>query len=224
MTPTVLAIVYHTLRTGNGIDSSMSDMNILILIAKFIKEENKETQLNPIKITEINYSSLHVLITKMKNEMYNCHSEKNLMENTLDQDNFVSLLKMKFSSNNLPPKSFIDVLLNKGKLGQEVINLISIHVHLDCIENNNTKQPITTEVIKTSKREKVKMLKEDIKNHFKDLISICGILDQKGAGQLDEIGSSSYSNPDLCDNEVCSICSTHKKNEILDYPLYIYRT
>lgn len=230
MTPTVIAIVYHTLRTSNGIDSPMSDlndhlaMNILILIAKFIKEDKKNSPENPLKITEINYSSLHDLITKMMKEIYNYNSEKHLIENTLDQNNFVSLLKMKFSSNNLPPKSFIDVLLNKGKLGLEVLNQISLHVHLDCINDNETKQPNTVEDINLSKRKKAKKLKEDILSQYKNKLANYNVLDQKGADSLDGIGSISYSNPNECDIEVCSICSTHKKNEIFAYPLYVYRT
>lgn len=140
MTPTVVSIVYHTLRTSCGIDSPISDhndhltMNILILISKFIEEDKKDSPEKPIKITEINYNSLHDLINKMKSLVYNYDSEKNLIEDTLDQSNFVSLLKMKFSSNNLPPKSFIDILSNKGKIGQELLNQKSLHVHLCLVE------------------------------------------------------------------------------------------
>ena len=50
LTPTVLAVIYHTLRANCGNDSSNSDlndhlaMNILILISKFIKLLIKSTQ------------------------------------------------------------------------------------------------------------------------------------------------------------------------------------
>ena len=230
MTPTVISIVYHTLRTGTGDDSPISDlndhlaMNILILIAKFIKEDSKESPENPIKITEMDYSSLHDLIAKMKNEIYNCNAEKNSIECTLDQRSFVSLLNIKFSSENLPPKSFIDVLMNKGKLGQEVLNQISFYVHLDCIAGNDNNQQSTKEDINTIKHNKAKKLKEEIMSQYKSMLANYNISNQRESDSIDGIGSISNSITIAGDTEVCSICSTHKKDEIFAYPLYIYRT
>lgn len=127
LTPTVLAVIYHTLRANCGNDSSNSDlndhlaMNILILISKFIKEDdNDKSNASFDESTVIQYGSLVDLIYKLKRVVFNYHVDDKsnaFIEDTLNVKSFISLLKVKMSSSILPPKSFIDVLLEKGKLG-----------------------------------------------------------------------------------------------------------
>ncbi|KAK8837114.1 hypothetical protein M9Y10_037168 [Tritrichomonas musculus] len=117
----------HTLRANCGNDSSNSDlndhlaMNILILISKFIKEDdNDKSNASFDESTVIQYGSLVDLIHKLKRVVFNYHVDDKsnaFIEDTLNVKSFISLLKVKMSSSILPPKSFIDVLLEKGKLG-----------------------------------------------------------------------------------------------------------
>ena len=231
LTPTVLAVVYHALRTNCGKDSNASDlndhlaMNILILASKFVEdEEEKNSSFD--ESTTIEYESVVDLISKLKRAVFGYHSDDSSIECTMNKKSFVSLLKMKISSNDLPPKSMIDVLLNKGKLGRNVLEQMSRHVHLDCLDDENEQQKQDT---KADKHKIAAKLKQDIMNHYKNLISNYNASDhlqQKGGDSLDEISSVSNSMPFNSDEnkDVCSICSTYKKNEIFSYPLFIYRT
>ena len=132
---------------------------------------------------------------------------------------------MKISSNDLEPKSFIDVLLEKGKLGHDVLHQMSSYVHIDSIEKkeeeSSTKSENSEKDIKAENCKKANKLKADIMNHYKDMIAN---YNQRGSDSIDAISSVSNSAPFGVDKEVCSICSTYKKDEVFTYPLYLYRT
>ncbi|KAK8880615.1 hypothetical protein M9Y10_003297 [Tritrichomonas musculus] len=213
-TPTVLAIVYSTLRS-NEKSIDLNDhlaMNILILIAKFVKEEEKLNKNLFNESTTIHYESIVDLISTLKRDIFNYHTDDSgnaFIENTLDQTSFVSLLKIKFETSNLPPKSFIDILLEKGKIGRSVLDQISRYIDLNINEiKDEGKQDM-----KSVNRERAKKLKADIMKNYKDMISSYNTLDQKGADSIDDT-----------EKEVCSICSTYKEDEIYCYPVYLYRT
>ena len=222
-TPTVLAIVYHSLRNpsqSSQLNEHLS-MNILILISKFINEDHQPNSAN-CSLNEIHYDDLADFIFKLKRIAFNYHIDENgnaIIESTLNKETFVSLLKMKISSNDLEPKSFIDVLLEKGKLGHDVLHQMSSYVHIDSIEKKEDES--SEKDIKAENRKKTNKLKADIMNHYKDMIAN---YNQRGSDSIDAISSVSNSAPFGVDKEVCSICSTYKKDQVFTYPLYLYRT
>lgn len=223
-TPTVLAIVYDTLR--NAEKSELNNhlaMNILVLISKFVKEEKNSGSFN--ESTEIHYDNLVDLISKLKSTLYNYHVDEEgnaTIENTLNPTSFVSLLKLKISLKDLPPKSFVDLLLERGKLGHNVLQQISTHVQIDFVGKEKEDKQVDDKSSKEEKRKRANKLKEQIMNQYKDMIA--NYNNQKSADSIDAISSMSASGAYNAENEVCSICSTYKGNEILTLPLYLYRT
>ena len=180
----------------------------------FIKEDDEKLvdKKSFDESTTIQYESIVDLISKLKKVVFNYHTDDSgnaFIENTLDKTSFVSLLKIKFATNELPPKSFIDILVEKEKIGRTVLDQISRYIDLNVSETKDEGK----QDMKSMNREKAKKLKEQILNNYKTMISSYNALDQKGGDSIDEV-----------EKEVCSICSTYKKNEIYCYPVYLYRT
>ena len=219
MTPTVFSVIYHSLRSNEKpVISDLNDhlsMNILILVSKFIKEEEEETNLNSVSnfddSLEIQYASLFELITKLKKNVFKYHCDDSgnaFIEDTLNQATFVSLLKVKINK-----KSFIDILLEKGKIGRYTLDQISSYIHLDILDKGQIHNECD---IKEKNRQRANKLKADIMNHYKNAIS--DFIQQKGSDSIED--STNYN----ADREVCSICSTYKEKEVFCYPLYMYIT
>ena len=223
LTPTVIAVIYHTLRTNSGIDTQSVElndhlaMNILLLISKFVKEKNNNQSTN-LSIDDefvLKYDCLSELVSQLRCKVFNYHvddDDNSSIENTLNNDNFNTLLKMKIGYANHEPKSFIDVLLNKGKIGKIVLNELAINI--DGENENKTNQEDT----KTVTKNRARKVKEEIMNHFKNLIADFNnndVFDNDEERNLAE---------NMNDKEVCNICTTSLPNEILSYPVFLYHT
>ncbi|KAK8888327.1 hypothetical protein M9Y10_039394 [Tritrichomonas musculus] len=218
MTPTVIAIVYHTLRnTSEKVElNEHLAMNILLLISKFIQEDDHdESSQTDLSVKEINYDSTIVdLISKLKENIFDYKVDENgkaTIQNTLSKKVFNSLLKIKISSENQSPKSFIEILLEKGEIGKTVLDQMSIEIEaqIDGLANQKEKQDVNK-----MKKIRANKLKEDIMNHFK---TITANFNDQNDENLTLINSE-------VDADVCSICSTTKKDELLCFPLFLYRT
>ena len=85
------------------------------------------------------------------------------------------------------------------------------HVEIEGNESEKSKQDLNQ-----MKKDRARKIKESIMIHFKSLSSSFSL----EGDESDELLKTQSST----ENEVCSICSTHKKNEIFAYPLYVYRT
>lgn len=226
-TPTALAIIYDTLRSSSELNNHLA-MNILILISRFINEDSERlsnitSTFNSQEI--IQYNSILDLISKLKHIVFNYRSsgedinEKVIIENTLNSTNFISLLKMKFEPQNLPPKSIIDILKDKEQLGQDVLRQISTNIHINLLDESENEIKIEEKDLKTIQKAKIKKLKDEIMNQFSNIRNdYCCIYSTNESISLSSSGLLSLN------KEVCSFCSESKKNEILCFPLYIYRT
>ena len=219
-TPTVLAIIYQTLRKSSESNANeLNDhlaMNILILISKFVQDKNfqSDSSIKP-KIKQgqiINYKSTIVdLITQLRVSVFNFTFNPNEganVQNTLNKEAFDLFLRMPIASSNESPKSIIEILLEKGDLGKNVLNQMAVE-----IEWNETEK--TKEDADQMKKERARKMKEDIITHFKSLSSSFSLEDEASEESMTQSS---------VENEVCSICSMETKDEVLCYPLYIYRT
>ena len=121
---------------------------------------------------------------------------------------FISLLKVKIGSILQSPKSFIDLLIEKGEIGKTVLGQMSVEV--EGFDNQEKKADITN-----MKKMRANKLKEEIMNHFKTITASFNVNDDQ---------NEDSDQPSNSEAEVCSICSNSRKNEILSFPLYIYRT
>ncbi|KAK8849983.1 hypothetical protein M9Y10_018577 [Tritrichomonas musculus] len=215
-TPTVLAIVYKTLRKSsefhrNDLNDHLA-MNILILISKFVQElEIKDDK--SIKIGEIiKYNStITDLITQLNQSLFNLSIGENksaTIQNTLNKKTFNLFIRTKICSSTESPKSIIDILLSKGELGKSVLNQMSVEI--EGSEKEQNKQDLNL-----MKKNRARKMKEEIMTHFKSLSSNFSIVDDQ---------KSTPNKSSTSTNEVCSICSMEDKDEVLSYPLYIYRT
>ena len=210
-TPTVLAIAYKCLRNESelhkiGVNEHLA-MNILVLISKFINEtESQESEIAFNETTTITYDSTLVdLISQLKRVVFNYKIDENddaTLQNTLTKNAFSSFLKMKIGSNKESPKSFIEILLEKGTIGKSVLNQMTVEV--ENIEKDKEDSNIT-------KKMRARKLKEDILNHFKSSAESFNAND-------DDTDLSNM------EKESCSICSIVRKRDVLCYPLYLYRT
>ncbi|KAK8888725.1 hypothetical protein M9Y10_033459 [Tritrichomonas musculus] len=218
MTPTVLAVIYQTLRNDSESPKvELNDhlaMNILLLISKFLQEtENKKSETVFNDIEEIHYeSSIVDLIAQLKRIVFNFTTDENgnpSIQNTLTKEAFNSFLRIKIGHDNQVPKSFIDILLEKGEIGRNVLGQMSIEI--EGIDNQKEKQDLNK-----TKKMRANKLKEDIMNHYKSITASFSMNDDD---QNDE-GMT----PISTEKDVCSICSNSRKNEVLAYPLYLYRT
>ena len=218
MTPTVLAIVYQTLRYENESESPnivLNDhlaMNILILISKFLQEtEDDSNSLDESKVILYN-SNLADLIAQIKRVVFDfkVDSDENAtIKNTLTKKAFNSFLKIKIGSNSREPKSFVDILLEKGEIGKNVLSQMSIEIQN--LDNQNNKEDINK-----MKKLRAQKLKENIMNHFHSITSNFNLNDDQNEDAITPSNTS--------EKETCSICSNSRKKEVLSYPLYIYRT
>lgn len=221
LTPTVLAVVYYCLRTNSGVDSSTSGindhlaMNILVLVSKFVFEDD-ELNSNLVDLTsEIHFESLSDLISKLQVSLFSYKVDENdnaFVSNNLNKKNFINFLKVKISSDSLPPKSFIDVLLSKGELGRNVIDQMSINDQIE-IEN----QP-TEEDEKMKKKLIAKAKKQAILEQFSKNQSKFSIQKENHSSSIDQ---ASVSND--VDSDCCSVCGSAVIDD-LSYPVYFYRT
>ena len=220
-TPTVLAVTYHALRINSpniGLNDHIA-LNILILISKFLKGDDHKTQKKFDDTIVIQYNSISDFISQIRTVLFNYSIDKNndaKIENTLNIDNFKCLLKMKISYDKLEPKSLIDLLQEKGQIGKKVLNILSESSVIDGFDNNKLNEAGIAEK-KKAQKERITKMKSNIIDHFNNMISNYN----SSNSELNEPANSQENN-EL--NEVCSICSSQKKDEALSYPIYIYRT
>ncbi|KAK8841018.1 hypothetical protein M9Y10_027855 [Tritrichomonas musculus] len=221
-TPTVLATVYKTLRKDDDGASQKVElnehlaMNILVLVSKFIRETNdnsdEKTLFNESTIIEYD-SSLIDLISKLKRSVFELNFESNgqaTIKNKLTSKTFNLFMKMKIKPKDGSPKSFVDLLLEKGQLGKNVLGQMSVQI--EGVSNDEEKQDLTK-----LKKLRAQKLKEQIMNHYKTITTNFNKDDEEN----DEKEEEQLSNND---KDICMICSNTRKNEVLSYPLYIYRT
>lgn len=209
-TPTVLAVTYLALRmSGEKIDlNDHLAMNILILASKFAEDFDSP----PIEpSTVIHYKSTRdELIAELKRVLfdYKKDSDGNVtITNRLNKANFKAFLNVKIGSDFHKPKSIVDILIGKGEIGKSVLQQLSIDVDFG---NDQT----DTDSIRERKKKRAKKLKESIINQYKTAIS------DYYSNELDTPEEGNVSN----DDDVCSICASTIDNQILSYPLFIYRT
>ena len=212
LTPTVLAIVYRTLRQDSQshkveLNEHLA-MNILILISKFVQESENEQQQH--SFNDVCYDSTIVdLIAQLRRAVFNFKENENrsvTIENTLNKKSFNSFLKMKIRSNNEEPKSIIDILLEKGEIGKSVMSQMSVEIGDICDEKNK-------EDVDKMKKIRARKMKEDIMNQYKNISSSLSLNDEFDDEYEDDEAK-----------ETCSVCSMTKENEVLFYPLNIYKT
>ena len=217
VTPTILAIIYRTLRKSSEAHSNeLNDhlaMNILILLSKFVQDsnfrssDNIKSTIKPNKIIKYKLSIVD-LINQLKRSVFNYGMNQNRnysITNIMTKESFDLFLKMKICSSTESPKSIVDVLLEKGQLGKNVLTQIGVEVEGEKDEDKNKKDQNQV------KKDRARKLKENIINHFKSFSSSFSL----EADQNDDENT---------EKELCSICSIDKEDEILSYPLYIYRT
>lgn len=213
-TPTVLAIVYHSLRSS-GDKIELNDhlaLNILLLISKFSDSSEKVSPLDPSLV--INYdSTVFDLISKMKRIIFGYIPDEDgntNISNHLCIHNFRTLLNIKIGSYKLEPKSFVDILLTKGELGKSVLSQLS--VEFEVTGNQPQKQSI-----KEINKKRANKLKQDIMSQYKTIIS------NYNMNNVDQVDEQTEPSEDTQD-EVCSICVPVRQDQLLSYPLFIYRT
>lgn len=237
MTPTILSIAYYTLAlstTGETSSVDLNDqlaMNLIVLAASLAKDINSPSSLEISQDTTISYLTPHELIHKMKSTIFKLHEDEDgnaTIENTIaNSKSFASFLNMKItfidSMNKQWTRSFIDLLNQKGQPGKEAIGQISSYITLDFTGNDDESQEKQKEKEKKLKqKEKAALLKREIMNQYQDTINNYRL---KRHSSSQYISNSEFSTDSLnTDKEVCSVCSTSHPNEVLSYPLYIYRT
>lgn len=219
-TPTILAVCYHTLRSSSEEGNQKATLNdhlammILVLVNQFASEIESQNPPPFDYSTVVQYdSSLNDLISNLKKTVFGLNIEDGsaTIKNTLDRKSFHTFLNVKIGSPDHSPKSFIDLLLEKGEIGKNVLTQMSVDISKYGFNDANT----DIEQVQI-KKERAKKLKAEIMSQFKSMASDYNFTD---LDQLDESRSLSTTIGD-----VCSICSTAKENEILSYAVYIYRT
>lgn len=218
LTPTVLAVVYYSLRNSKE-NSELNDhlsMNILILASKFVTEQ-KDSEKGDITSlpSEIHFTSLHDLLIKLQRQIFNYrvdNENNSFVSNTLNKNNFVNLLQIKFSSENMAPKSFIDVLLDKGQLGLNCISQLTVK---DDIVIEKRKEEEEDEKVK--KKMQAKERKQAILEQFNKVQKNFNAPKESVSNSLN--GSSSVN----IDSDSCSVCGSTDMTH-LSYPIYFYRT
>lgn len=214
-TPTILAVVYQTLRgtsdEGTKNNVTLNDhlaMMILVLVSRFANEiESKDSSFNESTVIQYD-SSLFDLIKNLKKTIFD---QKETIKNTLNKKSFLNFINVKIGSPDHEPKSFVDILLEKGEVGKNVLIQMSVDISKYGFKDSNAE--MTQAQIN---KKKAKKMKDDIMSQFKSAISNYNFVEND---QLDE-------NPSLSSTigDACSICSTIKKDEILSYTVYMYRT
>lgn len=221
ITPTVLAVIYHTLRTNSENGTSKLElndhlaMNILILISKFVRDQKGSSYELFDENVVIDYNSTVVdLISKLKKTIFNYkvdNDDNATIENTLTKKSFKTFLKIKFKCGSNEPKSFIDILSDRGEIGKKVLRQMKVkHKGSDCQQEKDDQIKL--------KKDRAKKMKDEIMNHYKNCtanFNTTGIQSSDLFTSTQSIG---------VEKETCSICSTSKKNEVLSFPVYIYRT
>ncbi|KAK8835926.1 hypothetical protein M9Y10_040307 [Tritrichomonas musculus] len=215
-TPTVFAIVYQTLRNDNSHKVELNEhlaMNILVLISKFIQENSDENDPSFDENLQIQYDSKLIdLISKLKRSVFELNIDSNeeaTIKNIMNKKAFNLLMRMKISSTDEQPKSLVDLLLEKGEIGKNVLDQLCVQI--DGISNEQEKEDLNK-----MKKIRAQKLKEDIMNQYKTMTMNFN-KNEDDENEDDETISNT-------DKEICSICSNVRKNEVLSYPLYIYRT
>ncbi|KAK8840486.1 hypothetical protein M9Y10_030691 [Tritrichomonas musculus] len=221
LTPTVFAVIYFALIENNEFMIHIVQnlaMNTLVLISETIKEETDQTESATFdEQTSIHCTSVLDLVSQLKRIIYNFKIEgrddikDGFIEDRMNSANFVAFLNMKIALNQKEPKSVIELLKEKGPLGNETLQKISQNIQLDGFTGDDEKQE---ENKKKEAKEKVNKMKEDILKQFQN---------KRNKYCLSDSLSISNSSPLPFIKEKCCICSESKK-EILSYPIYMYRT
>ena len=214
MTPTVIAIVYNTLRKSDKIDlNDHLAMNVLLLISKFVTESEEPSSFD--ENTTIDYSNKYQLICNLKRAVFNYkEGSESSITNTLNRKSFEALLKVKFTLNGSDGKSFIDIIAAKGEVGKKVLAEMAVETGAEGGDGSNKEDQISKQ-----KKMKAQKMKEEIMSHFKNMTYSFNSVDLQSASAEDLLSPTPS-----CERETCSICSMPKRNEVLSYPLYIYRT
>lgn len=139
ITPTVLSIVYKTLRdSSESHTNELNDhlaMNILLLVSKFVEDSNFQCDNSNKPFKNIKYkSSIVDLIMQLERTIFNYTINQNgssTIQNTISKEAFNLFLKMKVSSSNETPKSIVDILIEKGELGKSVLKQMGIEIDND---------------------------------------------------------------------------------------------
>lgn len=210
MTPTVLAIVYHTLRMNSSNDDINIHLaiNILILISKFIESEKEheiKSKQNKIDEKIIQYESINELISTFKKDLfgYQIDDQENVyIQNIMNKDNYKSFLHLKIIFKDQEEKSITDLLMEKQKIGIDALKIIGIKQ--DDEINSNDKKDDDVNILNSRKSKK-----NEILNQFQ------AALNNFKVDENEEEDSDEHS---------CSICDLKKNDEILVYPIYVYKT
>lgn len=217
-TPTVLAITYVSMRLNLAsveINDHLS-LDILILISKFLKETEIKTDVKFDENVEIHFTSIFDLVSKIKTTIFNQDSEE-MIENTLSIENFKKLLKIKFYLSDQQPKSFIDLMHDKGDIGRKALFIIKENLGFDDLDEKAAKKDNENEDEKLKmKKMKANQIKSNIMSSFNKMISDFSLKDDE---EEEENGEDDGQSADDC-----SICLSEKENESVTYPIFIYRT
>lgn len=211
LTPSVLAVVYYALRTNVSAINDHLAMNILVLASKFVADKEGSSS---IKEKEVHFQSLNDLISKIERAVFNYRVDEKgdaFVTNTLNKSTFIDLLKMRFSNDSMPPKSFIDVLLSKGELGRNVIDQMAVRGEID-IEIDDQKDEHDEKV---RKKKLAMKRKQEILAQFNQVQS-------NFVNQKDSISNDPTSSVDT-NSDCCSVCGSSDIGN-LSYPVYFYRT
>lgn len=88
-------------------------MNILVLISKFVQENSDESEPSFDENLTIQYDSKLIdLISKLKRSVFELNVDSNeeaTIKNVMNKKAFSLLMKIKISSNEEQPKSFVDL-------------------------------------------------------------------------------------------------------------------
>lgn len=211
MTPTVLAIVYHTLRTS-GSNTNINDilaMNVLAFISQFVEDKNEQENNYQFDEKVIQYESINDLISIFRKDLFNYQIDDQgnaSIDSIMNKKNFDSFLHLKISLKDQEGKSIVELLLEKGQIGIHALQKAGIN----SVEKNESNDKVETE--NKAKNNSMKSKKEEILSQFQDARNNFkfDINDEEEEKEEEE--------------HLCSICQSHKEDEILVYPLYVYRT
>lgn len=210
MTPAVLAVVFFVLNS-NDAEIDLNDhlaLNILLMATTFSTENNECS----LEINQIEYESLPDLIFNLRKQVFKSNNELK------NKNNLKQFLQIKFINKQSGDSiSIIDLITKKNKIGQFALKKISEMLDLQI------ELPHTTDISKETKKRRAVAIKQQIMSQFNQQIqNNIPLLTRHSSRNLSDLNASSDTFQN--EKEVCSVCSTTRQNEVLSYPLYIYRT
>lgn len=214
LTPTVLAILFHTLNKmllRNGDKATSTEhlaMNTLLLAYKSARD-NKESDFSIDPSLIIRYRSIFELVKLLRILLFNYHENDDgsaSLTNSLNERSFKQFLHIKIAYLDEEPKSFVDILTQKGDAGKDLLNQMSIDL------GSNTASPTKQNNISQEKKNRASELKANIMKQYKNMIQTSNVLEQEDM------------QPDEIELETCSVCSLNKTDELPAYPIFMFKT